>query len=104
YSQGIEYAGECGWIRDRETASRWVGCVFEHGIASFDVPPLSRLCKAWSQPDTAAMLRLNHLVVSGRGSAELEADELDLGTALTKLLVELGQLESPPFEGNTPHS
>src|SRR5690606_23514930 len=89
YSQGLEYAVECGWIRDRETASRWVGGVFEHGIACFDVPLLSRLCKAWSQPDTAAVLRLNHWVLSGRESAELQAEELHLGTALTKLLVDL---------------
>jgi urease accessory protein len=89
YSQGLEQAVEAGWVTDRRTATAWISAVLVHGVGRFDVPLLVRLFDAWSQGQTRKARRLDAWVLAGRESAELQAQEIHLGTALGRLLVDL---------------
>lgn len=90
YSQGLEYAVEIGWIHDRRTATDWISGLLTSTLANFDLPLLSRLYRAWSEQNLELVAKLERSVLAGRESAELRAEELNLGAALLRLLVDLG--------------
>jgi len=90
YSQGLEYAVEVGWIHDRQTAADWISGLLTSTLAGFDLPLLRRLYRAWAEPDFDRIASLERSVLAGRESAELRAEELNLGAALLRLLVDLG--------------
>lgn len=94
YSQGLEYAVECGWITDRQSAERWISGLLRTTIARFDVPLLSRLFAAFERDDWASAIRYDQWVLAGRETAELQNEEQRLGAALVKLLTDLGHLEA----------
>jgi len=95
YSQGLEYAVEVGWIHDRGSATDWISGLLTSTLAHFDLPLLSRLYRAWSDPALSEssfdrVASLERWVLAGRESQELRAEELNLGAALLRLLVDLG--------------
>ena len=94
YSQGLEYAVECGWVSDKESAEAWISGLLCTTIARFDVPLLSRLFVAFQRGDWDAAMRYDQWVLAGRETAELQNEERRLGAALVKLLVDLGHLEA----------
>lgn len=93
YSQGLEYAVEAGWVHDGKTAEQWIDGIFHHSVAQFDLPLIARLYRAYAQGDELAARHWERLVLAGRESSELRAEELHLGGALTRLLVDLGHQE-----------
>lgn len=90
YSQGLEYAVEAGWVHDRRSAADWVSGLLTSTLAGFDLPLLRRLYAAWSEDADGRVRTLERWVLAGRESQELRAEELDLGAALLRLLVDLG--------------
>jgi urease accessory protein len=96
YSQGLEAAVEARWVHDEPSASAWILGLLEESSARVEVPYLLRMIDAFTaggdaRPWSAALL-------ASRGSAELRAEELRLGSALEKLLATLGiesQMSSP---------
>lgn len=90
YSQGLEYAVEAGWVVDADSTDRWLRGVLGHGQRYLEVPLLARLYDAWAADDEAAVTRWTALLLAGRESAELQAEEQHLGTALARLLVDQG--------------
>lgn len=90
YSQGLEYAVEAGWVHDRRSATDWISGLLTSTLAGFDLPLLSRLYRAWSTQDFDRVLILERWVLAGRESLELCNEELNLGAALLRLLVDLG--------------
>jgi urease accessory protein len=90
YSQGLEYAVEVRWVHDGETAERWISGIFAHAVTHFDLPLLARLYRAYRDRDFACARRHERSVLAGRESSELRAEELQLGGALARLLVDLG--------------
>jgi urease accessory protein len=90
YSQGIEWAVEAGWIRDAESLAAWLAGLLDDGLAHLDLPILLRLQRAWASGDTAAVGRWNMILLAGRETAELRAEEANRGRALAALLPELG--------------
>jgi len=89
YSQGLEYAVHAGWVRDEATTLEWLQGLSAAGIGTLDLPILLRLHAAWSTDDAAEVRRWNAHLVAARESAELRAEELHLGVALARVLVEL---------------
>lgn len=86
YSGGLEQAVELGWVHDRASCESWVAGVLGHAVARFDLPLLARLWVAWAEDDQLAARHLDARVLAGRESAELQAAELALGTALLRVL------------------
>ena len=93
YSQGLEAAIEAGHVRDAQTAEQWIGDVLEFSVARMEAQVLRAQIAAPSQA-------LNDLFVATREAAELRAETLQMGQALSKLLAELGipmPIQEPAF-------
>ena len=90
YSQGMEYAVERGWIGDEATARGWIAGLLRHTQRHQDVPLFARLYRAWEAGDAAGASRWNARLLAARESRELRAEEINVGTALARLLADLG--------------
>ncbi|HUG72502.1 MAG TPA: urease accessory UreF family protein [Steroidobacteraceae bacterium] len=100
FSQGLEYANEQGWVGNEQQAGEWIGGVAQHGMANLDLPMLMRLHAAWSEGDATRARRLSRELIASRESAELRAEELHMGQALAKVLMEYGIDAAHPWQRN----
>jgi urease accessory protein len=98
FSQGLEYANDCGWVTDEPKAGEWILGNAQHGIATLDLPLLLRLHAAWSAGDETRARRLSRELVAARESAELRAEELHMGQSLARILVEYGIDAARPWQ------
>ena len=90
YSQGMEYAVERGWISDEASARAWITGLLRHSQAFQDMPLLLRLYRAWESGNAAELQRWNARLLAAREARELRTEELNVGMALARLLVDLG--------------
>lgn len=98
FSQGLEYANECGWVASEEQAAEWIMGVARHSLATLDLPLLLRLHAAWSEGDEARAMRLSRELLASRETAELRAEEIHLGQSLAKILVTHGITAATPWQ------
>ena len=89
FSQGLEYAVECGWVRDEATALDWIDGLASASLGTLDLPVLARLHAAWRQDATQDVLRWNAFLIASRETEELRAEDRHLGSALLRVLIEL---------------
>ena len=89
FSQGLEYAVECGWVKDESSALAWIEGLASASLTTLDLPVLERLRMAWRQDDTQGVLRWNAFLIASRETEELRAEDRHLGSALLRVLVEL---------------
>nr|MBL8410798.1 urease accessory protein UreF [Dechloromonas sp.] len=89
YSQGLEWAVECGTVRDEESAARWIGDLLQHGIGRYEAPLVFALISAWTAGNGPEVLRLNGEFLASRESAELRAETVQMGFSLRRLLRDL---------------
>jgi urease accessory protein len=99
FSQGLEYAVDCGWVKDEATALDWIGGILESSVATLDLPVLHRLHAAWKQNDYLAVHRWNAFLIASRETAELRAEDRHLGSALLRVLKEF-ELSTEIFGAN----
>ncbi|UCD67945.1 MAG: urease accessory protein UreF [Betaproteobacteria bacterium] len=86
YSQGLEWAVECGGVRDEDTALQWIGSLLSGNIARFELPMLAAFYRAWvsNVPELAA--DLNEEYLASRETAELRSESIQMGGALLAVL------------------
>lgn len=89
YSAGLEYAVECGWIKNESDASEWIGGQMQHNLCTLDIPVLARLYKAWQTDEIDTVKTWNRFLLASRESHELRTEDIHLGAALAQLLPEL---------------
>jgi len=89
FSQGLEYAVECGWVKDETTALDWIDGLASASLGTLDLPVLARLHAAWRQDATQDVLRWNAFLIASRETEELRAEDRHLGSALLRVLIEL---------------
>ena len=97
YSQGLEAAIEAGYVKDAETAQQWIGDVLELSVARMEAPVLRAMIGEMS---AARRQALNDFFVATRETAELRAETLQMGQALSRLLGDLGipvPIKEPAF-------
>jgi urease accessory protein len=90
YSQGLEQAVALGDVSDRDSAVGWISGMLERSVLSLDAPVFGRLHRAFSDQDAAGARRWNDYLFAARGSAELRAEERQVGSALMRLLFREG--------------
>ncbi len=90
YSGGLEHAVNAGWIRHEQACQAWIIGVMEHSLAGLDLPLLHRLHQAWTRDDTEAVHYWSKFLKACRESAEQGAEDHQLGTAMARLLADLG--------------
>jgi urease accessory protein len=92
YSQGLEWAIECGDVHDLNSAKTWIGDVLQIYQAHFELPVLHRLYLAWQQNDMAAVQTWDAFYQAGRDTAEALAETKQMGYSLVRLLNDLNEL------------
>lgn len=96
YSQGLEAATDAGWVRDEESARRWIVGLVESQLAALDLAVLARIWDAWEDESAApdGVAAWSAFLVASRPSAELQLEERHLGGALARVLSGLGLPEA----------
>lgn len=89
YSQGLEWAVECGTVKDEMAAQTWIGDALQFAIARCEAPALIALMRAWHSDDAREIARLNAEFIATRETAELRAETLQMGYSLARLLRDL---------------
>jgi urease accessory protein len=97
FSQGLEYAVEVRSVSDEKSALGWIGGLLEGSLQTLDLPILSRLHQGWVQDDLENVLSWNASLIAMRETAEARAEDLHMGTALSKVLADL-DIEVPQVE------
>lgn len=87
YSRGIEWAVEAGWLRTAADLDAWAMDQLEQSVARLDLPVLLRMASAVDTEDDAALEHWIDLLLAGRESHELRAEEQQRGRALADLLL-----------------
>ena len=89
YSQGIEWAVECGWIKDQASLTDWLTDLIDTSLAQVEVPVLVRLYRACEQGDVDSLAYWSDWLLASREARELRDEERNRGRALASLLVDL---------------
>lgn len=99
YSQGLEWAVECGWINDSKSFKCWLeGLIFD-SLERLDVPVFSRLYQACERQDESDVAYWSHYLLASRETSELRMEEKNRARALTRLLVDLELQQARQWQG-----
>lgn len=90
YSQGIEYAVECGWISHVTQLQDWLASQLQTSMQYLEIPILKRLYSAAERHDEASLRYWVQYLNASRETSELLLEEQNRGRALTDLLLSLG--------------
>jgi urease accessory protein len=102
YSQGIEWAVECGDIRDAVTARAWIVDALVLVMGTGEAPLAAQLVAAAGSGDWQRFEALNAWFRASRETAELRAETEQMGGSLLKLLGELDVLIASTNEAIAP--
>jgi urease accessory protein len=93
YSQGLEWMIESGAVRDSASLQGWIADLLHNVMAHGEVPVLWRLLGAAEQGDGDRFAQWNAWFRASREGAELQAETLQMGGSLVKLLADLDVLD-----------
>ena len=97
WSQGLEYAIESGWLKTEKDTEVWLQGMLSGSLAYLDVPVLIRLHRALKQNDQGAFVGWNEFLLSSRETQELLLEDIQMGAALKRLLLDLGVASAEDF-------
>jgi urease accessory protein len=86
FSQGLEYAIECGWVSNLEETQDWLTVQLHESVARIDLPVLAGAMKAVAENDDAAWQKWNDIALANRETKELRLTDTAMGDALKRLL------------------
>ncbi|MEM7258105.1 MAG: urease accessory protein UreF [Pseudomonadota bacterium] len=89
YSQGLEWAVQCGWITNVAEFTQWLDEQVHSLMLNQDLPLLNRLYSAVEAADDTALTYWDAMALAMRDTAELRLEEEQRGRALVALLQSL---------------
>lgn len=92
YSQGLEWAIECGEVSDLASAKTWISDALIIYQGRYELPVLYRQYQAWQVDDLAAVKDWDMYFQAGRDTSEALAETRQMGYSLCRLLNDLGSL------------
>lgn len=81
YSQGLEYALDAGWCKNREDVQAWIEENLKYGLGQLDLPVFLRMYNAWKDKDETAIQYWNETLLAFRESKELYLEDVQVGSA-----------------------
>jgi len=93
YSQGLEWMVESGAVRDAASLKTWIADLLHNVMTHGEVPVLWRLLDAAERGDGDRFAEWNAWFRASREGAELQAETLQMGGSLCKLLADLDVLD-----------
>jgi urease accessory protein len=101
YSQGLEQAAHLGVISGPADLESWLGGIAENVLPWTDLAVLARAFEAADRgQEPGVLLQLSALMLALRESAELRAEEQQLGSALARLLAQQDVARAGEFVGS----
>ncbi|GAB3488970.1 urease accessory protein UreF [Marinomonas epiphytica] len=97
FSQGMEYAIDCGWLTNQIKVEDWISLQLHQSIARLDLPALRLCLDACQIPQSNRLAELNELILACRETKELRLNDTAMGEALGRLLTSL--TVPHPFQG-----
>lgn len=95
YSQGLEWAVDQHWIKNKSELSQWLQEQIKTTLSGVDFPILIRMYKAVENTDNAALELWSRTLIASRETNELRQEEFNRGRAMCSLLQKLGLLDDP---------
>ncbi len=89
FSQGLEYAIECAWIKKYEDVEEWIKLQLKENLARVDLPILRGVMESCQALDWSRFRYLNDLAIASRETKELRLTDTAMGEALYRLLKSL---------------
>ena len=89
YSQGLEYAVECGWVSDVDALEDWLTGLLDEGMTYLELPILKRIYEAIRSGDVEKLTYWSRYLLASRESRELRLEETNRAKALSTLLPNL---------------
>ncbi len=89
YSQGLEYAVDCGWILNEKDVGEWISGILSSSFCTTDLTLLRKLYEAWQQQELNQVIAWNDTVFACRETKEFTLQEQQTGYALKKLLEQI---------------
>jgi urease accessory protein len=98
YSQGLEWAIECGWVKDVGSFESWLEGLMYDNLEKLDIPVLKRLYLACEQRDKQALIDWSEYLLAARETSELSLEEQNRARTLTTLLVNLEMTQAREWQ------
>lgn len=90
HSEGLEYAVQERWVHDEDSARDWILGLLRHSLARLDVPLFARAYAGWLDGDETRARGASAWLLACREASELRTADRNLGQALARVLVQLG--------------
>ena len=98
YSQGLEWAVECQWVKTEKDLHGWSQDLIHNNLALLEIPLLLRMINACQAKDKFALARWTDLLLAHRETNELRLEEKNRGRAMHKLLLALNIDMAEPWQ------
>ncbi|MGF1684031.1 urease accessory protein UreF [Photobacterium minamisatsumaniensis] len=95
YSQGLEWAIENGWVKDRASLEQWLVDILHHSLVTLELPILQRAFHAIASENKPSLEMWNQWLYASRETKELRLEEIQRGKATARLLKQLDNHFAP---------
>ena len=85
YSQGLEWAVECGWVNSETQLLEWIEDLMQTSLSCLEIPCLGRLHQACADQDDEALAHWTRYLIASRETRELREEEHNRARALARL-------------------
>lgn len=92
YSQGLEWAIECGDVHNPLSAKNWIIDVLDLYQGRYELPILYRMYLAWQSNHVQGIHEWDEKFQAGRDTAESLSESRQMGYSLRRLLNDVGSL------------
>lgn len=89
YSQGMEWAVECGWLANKQDTRRWLQSVLRDSLQTLELPVLRRLYQAAARKNRTDFEYWSQWLYASRETLELRNEERQRARAMQSLLKNL---------------
>jgi len=96
YSQGLEWAVECGWLQDINDTRNWLRSILDDSLQYLELPLLIRLYNAAQTKNTDDFFHWSQRLFASRETFELRNEETQRARALFSLLKKLPESKNWP--------
>ncbi len=89
YSQGLEWAVECGWVCNEVELQDWLADLISTNVHYLEIPVLVRMTQASRNSDAVDLTHWVDILLAHRETRELRLEEINRGRAMVRLLEDL---------------
>ena len=97
YSQGMEWAVECGWLSTQAETAQWLDSALNDSLRYLELPIIKRLYEAVSNHSSQQFSDWSQYLLASRETFELRTEERQRARAFCELLRKLPQWRDEPM-------